>query len=199
MFHDSILVLNKSWTPIATTTMKRGFSLVFQDRARIVDPENYELHSFESWLVGGSLPSIEQPPEDERWLRTANLWIRVPEVIVLQRFNGVPRRELTFSRRNIYRRDNFTCQYCGSRPGLKQLSIDHVMPLSRGGRTSWENCVVACVKCNTRKGDRTPEEARMPMAREPFRPSFNEGVGLGVGMPASWERFVGVAKREILE
>lgn len=199
MVHDSILVLNKSWTPIATTTLKRGFSLVFQDRARIVDAESYELHSFESWLVGGSMPINQEPPQRERWLRTASLWILVPEVIVLQRFNGVPRRELTFSRRNIYRRDGFTCQYCGIRPGLKQLSIDHVLPLSRGGRTSWENCVVACVKCNTRKGDRTPEEARMPIAREPFRPSFNDGVGLGVRIPASWERFVGRVKKEVLE
>lgn len=196
---ESILVLNKTWTPIATTTIKRGFSLVFQDHARIVDPESYDLHDFERWLGVAALPAGAPTPQEQRWLRTASLQIRVPEVIVLNKFNGVPRRELTFSRRNIYRRDNFQCQYCLNRPGLKHLSIDHVIPLSRGGRTSWDNCVVACVRCNTRKGDRTPEEARMPLPRRPFRPSFNDGVALGIFVPASWERFVGRVQREILE
>ena len=190
MLDRSVLVLNKSWNPIAITTVKRGFSLVFQNHAHIVHPETYEMHDFESWLGEYAKPADEPVPEGQAWLRTTTLQIRVPEVLVLGRYNGVPRRELAFNRRNIYRRDAFQCQYCGSRPGLKNLSIDHVVPVSRGGITTWENCVVACVKCNTRKGNRTPEQAGMPLKNEPAKPTWNDGVGLGERVPASWSRFV---------
>lgn len=189
MLDRSVLVLNKSWTPIAITTVKRSFSLVFQDHALIVHPESYEMHSFESWLVDNSEPATSSR-ELEGWLRTASLVIRIPEVIVLGRYNGVPRRELVFSRRNIYRRDGFACQYCGNRPGLKHLSIDHVLPVSKGGATSWENCVVACVRCNTRKGNRTPEQAAMPLRTRPQKPNWSDGVAQGEQVPESWSRFV---------
>jgi 5-methylcytosine-specific restriction endonuclease McrA len=188
MLDRSVLVLNKSWTPIAITTVKRSFSLVFQDHALIVHPDTYEMHNFESWLVDNS--ETASTHERDGWLRTASLQIRIPEVIVLGRYNGVPRRELVFSRRNIYRRDNFECQYCGHRPGLKHLSIDHVLPLSHGGKTSWDNCVVACVRCNTRKGNRTPEQANMPLRTHPAKPTWNDGVGQGERVPRSWSRFV---------
>lgn len=190
MLDRSVLVLNKSWVPIAITTVKRGFSLVFQDHANIVHPDTYEMHSFESWLGEFAMGADQEPPEGEAWLRTTTLLIRIPEVIALGRFNGVPRRALAFNRRNVYRRDNFQCQYCGVRPGLKQLSIDHVQPVSKGGATSWENCVVACVKCNTRKGNRTPEVAKMPLLSRPTKPNWDEGVGLGERVPESWSRFV---------
>ena len=193
MVHDSILVLNKSWTPIATTTLKRGFSLVFQDRARIVDAETYELHSFESWLVEGSMPAIKTPPERDRWLKTASLWILVPEVIVLQRFNGVPRRELTFSRRNIYRRDGFTCQYCGVRPGGNQLTIDHVVPRAQGGETRWDNCVLACVDCNFHKGNRTPAQAAMRLKRKPVQPKWHPLFAVEPVRIESWSKLVSEA------
>lgn len=190
MLDRSVLVLNKGWTPIAITTVKRSFSLVFQDHALIVHPETYEMHNFESWLVENSSGSDSATPDRDGFLRTANLLIRIPEVIVLGRYNGVPRRELVFSRRNIYRRDTFECQYCGNRPGLKYLSIDHVIPVSKGGKTSWENCVVACVRCNTRKGNRTPEQAEMPLRSRPQKPTWNDGVGQGERVPPSWARFV---------
>lgn len=190
MLDRSVLVLNKSWTPIAITTVKRSFSLVFQDHALIVHPETYEMHNFESWLVDNSAFCESSAPERQGWLRTASLHIRIPEVIVLGRYNGIPRRELVFSRRNIYRRDNFECQYCGGRPGLKYLSIDHVLPVSKGGKTNWENCVVACVRCNTRKGNRTPDAASMPLRSRPQKPTWNDGVGQGERVPESWARFV---------
>lgn len=190
MLDRSVLVLNKSWVPIAITTVKRGFSLVFQDHANIVHPETYEMFSFEQWLGEFSLPDSIEPPDDQPWLRTTTLHIRIPEVIVLGRYNGVPRRELAFNRRNVYRRDNFQCQYCGARPGLKQLSIDHVHPVSKGGATSWDNCVVACVKCNTRKGNRTPEQANMPLLTVPAKPNWDAGVGVGERVPESWSKFV---------
>lgn len=190
MLDHSVLVLNRSWTPIAITTVKRGFSLVFQEHASIVDPDTYEMHDFESWLRVASMPAQARIAPGEAWIRTINLLIRVPEVVVLSRYNGIPRRELNFSRRNIFRRDNFECQYCGKRPGLRHLSIDHIRPISRGGATDWENCVVACIRCNTRKGNRSPEAAEMHLARAPFRPTWSDGVGFGQAVPDSWSRFV---------
>ncbi|MBX3473981.1 MAG: HNH endonuclease [Planctomycetes bacterium] len=195
MLDRSVLVLNKSWIPIAITTVKRSFSLVFQDHALIVHPDTYEMHDFETWLLDNSAVSDHATPDRDGWLRTANLLIRIPEVIVLGRYNGVPRRELVFSRRNIYRRDNFECQYCGTRPGLKHLSIDHVVPVSKNGQTTWENCVVACIRCNTRKGNRTPDQAQMPLRCRPGKPTWNDGVGQGESVPTSWARFVAADTR----
>ena len=194
MLDYSVLVLNRSWTPIAITTVKRGFSLVFQRHASIVDPDDYQMHDFESWLENSSRPG-ESEDDGGRWIRTINLQIKVPEVIVLSRYDGVPRRELAFSRRNVLRRDNFICQYCGMRPGLKHLSIDHVFPVSKGGGTTWENCVVACIRCNTGKGARTPEAAGMRLLRQPFKPGWSDGVGAGERAPASWSRFVKAGRR----
>ena len=117
--------------------------------------------------------------------------VRVPEVVVLRHFNGFPRRTVAFSRRNLYRRDNFTCQYCGSQPGTELLSIDHVVPRSRGGRSTWENCVLACLDCNKRKASRTLDEAGLVLDRKPFRPAGGPAFEISLGTRrASWERFV---------
>lgn len=190
MLQRSVLVLNRSWTPIAVTTVKRGFSLVFQQRAKIVDTTTFDVHDFESWLTVASLPAEQAPEAAATWVRTASLLIRPPEVVALTLFNGVPRREIAFSRRNVLRRDGYQCQYCGDRPGISKLSIDHVLPSSRGGGTTWDNCVAACVRCNTRKGAQTPDEAGMELVRNPFRPSWKHSIVLGERVPESWSRFV---------
>lgn len=189
MLDRSILVLNKGWTPIAITTVKRGFSLVFKDHASIIHPTTYELFSMERWFADFS-SSADGAEPDFAFVRTTSVFVRLPEVVVLGRYNGVPNKELAFNRRNVFRRDNFTCQYCGGKPGMKCLSIDHVMPSSRGGGNSWLNCVVACVKCNTRKGNRTPYEANMPLIALPDKPTWNDGVDAGEQAPASWSAFI---------
>ncbi|MDC1142545.1 HNH endonuclease [Planctomycetota bacterium] len=189
MLDRSILVLNKSWTPIAVTTVKRGFSLVFKDHASIIHPVTFELYDMNRWFAEFSA-SADAPKPDFEFVRTTSVFVRLPEVVVLGRYNGVPRCELAFNRRNVFRRDDFTCQYCRGKPGIKHLSIDHVYPSSRGGENSWQNCVVACVKCNTRKGDKTPREANMPLIRLPAKPDWNDGVGAGEVAPASWSAFI---------
>ncbi|MHC4840828.1 MAG: HNH endonuclease [Planctomycetota bacterium] len=191
MLDRSILVLNKGWTPIAVTTVKRGFSLVFKDHASIIHPESYELYNMERWFTEYSVPAEKEEPSFD-FVRTTSVFVRLPEVVVLGRYNGVPRHELAFNRRNVFRRDDFTCQYCGSKPGAKHLSIDHIFPSSRGGGNSWQNCVVACVKCNTRKGNQTPREANMPLISEPGKPNWNDGVGAGEQAPKSWSAFIKV-------
>jgi 5-methylcytosine-specific restriction endonuclease McrA len=106
-------------------------------------------------------------------------------------YDGMPRRNVPFSRRNLYRRDKFTCQYCGNRPGSEELTIDHIVPRSLGGRTSWSNCVLACVECNKRKANRSPREASMHLRKQPKIPHWSWDVEVALGhRKASWEQFL---------
>ncbi|NUQ34971.1 MAG: HNH endonuclease [Planctomycetaceae bacterium] len=192
MFNDQILVMNRSWMPVAVTTVRRGMSLVFRNHARIVDHDSFDLFDWERWLAERSASKSPDEAPVAGYIHTVNLRIELPQVIILSRYNGVPNRSVPFSRRTLFRRDNHECQYCGGRPGVRNLSIDHVLPRSRGGGTDWLNCVVSCVRCNVRKGNRTPEEAGINLRRRPFRPSLMEGLGVGQDMPKAWERFLKV-------
>jgi 5-methylcytosine-specific restriction endonuclease McrA len=108
----------------------------------------------------------------------------LPAVIRLRRYLKFFPLKVALTRRNILARDGFSCHYCGSHPPLKELTMDHVMPRSRGGKTSWENVVTACGTCNRKKGNRTPREARMPILSRPKRPSFvTAGKDILVGDP----------------
>ena len=119
----------------------------------------------------------------------------MPEVILLRTFNGFFRHEVRFSRRNIFERDKQTCQYCGKYFGKPDLTLDHVIPRSKGGRDTWENLVLACVRCNVRKANRTPEEAGMPLLRRPAKPTWLPKLGARTpsGDLMSWQRFLDAA------
>ena len=185
------LVLNRSWIPVQVATVRDALRLLFRDVARAVNPETYEVMDFDSWA------SLRAPP-DEPVIRTVSLHVRVPEVILLWLYDGMPQREAVFSRRNLFRRDSYTCQYCGKRPGSDALTIDHVMPRSRGGRSTWENCVLACIDCNKRKRDRTPSEARLRLLTRPIKPKWHPVLSIPVADRAeSWERFVSRAYWEV--
>ena len=115
----------------------------------------------------------------------------VPEIILLTHYNAVPPRRVKFSRRNIFERDRFTCQYCGRTPARNDLSIDHVVPRSRGGSTTWSNVVLACTECNARKRDRVPRAAGMRLQRTPREPAWHPGSGFRLSVRRrSWQRFV---------
>ena len=178
------LVLNRSWSAITTTTARKAIGLVYTGAARIIRPDTYETHGFDSWAdlaVEDGEPSI----------RTVSFEMRIPEVIVLTHYTGMPTQEATFSRRNLYRRDRNTCQYCGGRPGTSELSIDHVVPRSRGGLSNWVNCVLACVGCNGRKANRLPKEARMHLLRTPVAPRWTPIMEVPIArVRQSWRKFV---------
>jgi 5-methylcytosine-specific restriction endonuclease McrA len=116
----------------------------------------------------------------------------VPRVIRLLRFDRLPKQELHLSRRNILARDEHCCQYCGRHFPSHQLSIDHVMPRSRGGGTSWENLVCACLACNIKKGGHTPQEAKMKLVRHPFKPKRNPLLAMKLENPKyeSWRSWL---------
>ena len=154
------LVLNRNWQPVGVASVARSLVMVWNETARVVDPEDYQLYGWLDW-------SKLVPRDGELYVSTVYSRIRVPEVVALVRYDGMPTSAVTFSRRNIYKRDRYTCQYCGTQPGSEELTIDHVLPRSQGGLSTWENCVLACISCNKRKADRTPEQARMPLEERP--------------------------------
>ena len=114
----------------------------------------------------------------------------MPEVVCLTRFDRLPSTAVTFSRRNVARRDHYICQYCGDQPGWEAITIDHVVPRSQGGPTSWQNCVAACVACNGRKADRTPEQAGMRLRKAPSRPAWKPLFSARSAVSESWAKFL---------
>ena len=180
------LVLNRSWHAIHVTTVRRALALLYQDTAKVVSPDTFEMHDFQSWA-----DLSDARASDTACVSTVRLKIRVPEVIVLHGYDGVPVRRVSFSRRNIYKRDNHTCQYCGVRKSTEELSIDHVVPRSKGGRLSWTNCVLACLDCNVRKGNRTLAEAHMRLINQPVKPDWKPYLELTLGVRRqSWDKFI---------
>jgi len=180
------LVLNRNWQPVGVATVARSLVKVWNEAARIVDVADYQQYGWEDW---GRLT----PGNDELSIRTQNNRMRVPEVIVLTSYDRLPVSAVTFSRRNIFKRDRFTCQYCGRQPGSEELTVDHVVPRAQGGTSTWENCVLACIDCNAKKADRTPEQARMPLRHKPIRPVWQPLYGSHGTRIESWSRFVSEA------
>jgi 5-methylcytosine-specific restriction endonuclease McrA len=173
MLDATVLVLNRSYLPVHVVPVRRAFSLLYRGLAKVVD-ERYETFDFDRWRLR------EVRPDDD-WLGIVGGVIRVPRVILLAAFDRLPRRHVRFSRANIYARDRHTCQYCGKRYSRLELNLDHVVPRSQGGRTTWENVVCSCVRCNRRKGGRTPWQAGMSLIRRPQKPRWTPMAGF-----ASW-------------
>ena len=163
MLHTAVLVLNRSYFPVHVTSVKRAFCLLYRGLAKAVD-EQYQTFDFQSWT------ELSVAVHDET-VGLVDKVIIVPRVILLTAYDRLPKRDVRFSRLNILIRDNYTCQYCGFRLKKSQLNLDHVVPRSKGGRTTWENVVASCHDCNCRKGGRTPQEAGVQLIRHPYRPN----------------------------
>lgn len=180
------LVLNRNWQPVSVATVARALGMLWSETARVVDPRDYQLYTWEDWAK-------LEPAAGEPFIQGVSLKLRAPEVMSLSDYDKVPTSVVTFSRRNIFKRDHYTCQYCGKQPGGDELTIDHVLPRSRGGVSSWENCVLACLECNSRKADRLPTEARLKLRRSPIRPDWKPLYAAHQVRIESWSRFVSEA------
>jgi 5-methylcytosine-specific restriction endonuclease McrA len=180
------LVLNRNWQPVHVATVARSLTMLWNESAQVVDPEDYRLYNWTDW-------ARLAPGEGEPFIRTVKFRMRVPEVLTLTRHDRPRHTAVTFCRRNVFKRDHQTCQYCGVRPGTEELTIDHVLPRSQGGQTNWENCVLACVPCNARKANRTPEQAGMKLRRLPVRPAWKPLYDAPTIRIASWSRFLSEA------
>lgn len=165
---EQVLLLNLSYEPLKVINWKKAITL----------------------LCLGKVEVIEEYGRD---IRSVSMTIRLPSVVRLLRMVKRPKRPVRFSRQNIYARDRYRCQYCGVRFPTEELTYDHVLPRSRGGRTEWENIVTCCVACNRKKGGKTPEEARMHLIRKPFRPTWVPALRITIGIkevPNTWRDYL---------
>ncbi|MCP4189544.1 MAG: HNH endonuclease [Planctomycetaceae bacterium] len=190
----SVLVLNRVYLAVHIVNVRRAFGLLYRDLAEVLDIEDgqYANYDFPTWLEISELKSEERTPQDD-WIRSVNYEVQVPRVIRLLSYDRVPKHTLRFNRRNLFARDGNRCQYCGRTPPSQQLSLDHVIPRSRGGETTWENIVCCCVRCNTRKGGRTPQEAHMKLLRKPRKPNHSPMLLHKLKNPkySTWRAFLG--------
>jgi 5-methylcytosine-specific restriction endonuclease McrA len=185
-------VLNRLWQAINVCTVRRAFTLLCQGHAQVVNGDganNFFTHDFESW---SELSQREPEPE---MVHTISMKIRVPRVIVLLLFDRMPKKEVKFTRHNIFERDKNTCQYCGKVFDRRDLNLDHVVPRDKGGATTWENIVCSCIACNTRKGNRLPHQVNMHLIKKPIRPKWRPFVHITFDSHVhdSWRHFIDLA------
>lgn len=167
---EQTLLLNATYEPLKVVDWRKAITLWCQGKVEVISVHDREIRSVS---VSFKLPSV----------------IRLLRYVTIRRhFNYVP-----FSRANIYARDNHQCQYCGKGFSVSELTFDHVVPVSQGGRKDWENIVTSCIRCNRRKGGHTPSQARMRVIRQPRRPTRAPVVRLTIGLdsaPDSWRDYL---------
>jgi 5-methylcytosine-specific restriction endonuclease McrA len=187
MVDSGVLVLNRLFQAIQITTVRRAFCLLYKGEVRAVAPD-YTTYAWEDWK---DIP----PQPHEEFLATPSYRVRIPRVVLLLHFDRLPRHEIRFTRKNIFFRDKNRCQYCGGKFPTADLNLDHVVPLSRGGKSIWENVVCCCVRCNSRKGGMLPHEAGMHLIKAPARPRWHPFVKLSLthSRYESWRNFLDVA------
>ena len=192
----SVLVLNRLFMAVRVVRARDAFRLLWKEIAEVVsvEDETYATYDFWSWAEVSQARRTFRPDSHE-WVRTVRFEIAVPRVIRLLTYDRVPRTRVRLNRRNLFARDGNRCQYCGRKCKSSDLSIDHVLPRSRGGRTIWSNVVCACLDCNVRKGGRSPKGAGMRLVREPKQPRFSPVITLHAGSPKyrSWKQFLDAA------
>jgi len=164
VINSSVLVLNRSFFPVNVTTVKHAFCMLYRGVVKAVD-DQYKTFDYDSW----SQVAIEHREEA---IGLVNSLIKVPWVIILVAYDYIPKTQIRFTRANIFARDRNTCQYCGRVFPRNELSIDHVIPRSYGGKSFWENVVCCCFNCNRKKGGKTPKQAGMNLLSAPHKPRW---------------------------
>jgi len=161
---EKVLVLNHDYTPLNITTLRRGFKLVFKGKAEIIFSDENN-------------PIVTEIKNYKR-----------PSIIRLIRYIYLPYKKVPLSRYNVFRRDGHRCVYCRAK---KNLTLDHVLPKSRGGRNTWKNLVTCCKVCNLKKNNMTPEEANMPIFKKPYVPNYIEFIEKMNGViKEEWKQFL---------
>ncbi|GAB4291275.1 MAG: HNH endonuclease [Myxococcota bacterium] len=167
-YEQKTLLLNSTYEPLAIVSWRRAVIMNFLHKVEIIETYDAKIHSI------------------------SQVW-HLPAVIRLLTYVSRKFQPIKFSRANIYLRDRYTCQYCGKHFPPSQLTCDHVIPKSLGGKTEWTNIVTSCLKCNNRKGDNTPERASMKLLARPKKPSLPHSLKLVLGMkntPESWKKYL---------
>jgi 5-methylcytosine-specific restriction endonuclease McrA len=190
--NQQVLVLNRLWQAVNVCSVRRALTLLFEGHAQVVYGDgdgDFKTYDFRQWR------NLSEVPHAEETVGTIAYRIRVPRVILLMVFDRLPKKEVKFTRHNIFERDKNTCQYCGKLFERRDLNLDHVIPRDRGGPTTWENIVCSCIPCNTRKANRTPAEAGLRLVRKPKRPKWRPFIQVNFGAPVhdSWKHFLDLA------
>lgn len=189
-FSHRILVLNRLWQAVNIVSVKRGFSLLFQEHASaILTVEGqFQVMDIQAWMEY----SLAHPTCDGRdSIQTVRFPLRVPKVLLLRYYDRVPVKEVKFNREAVFQRDGYCCQYCGQKFPEHLLNLDHIIPRDMGGKTNWENIVTSCMTCNTRKANRMPHQANMTLAMRPVRPKRRPFVTVEAGeLEDGWEYFL---------
>ena len=189
----SVLVLNKFYHGRSRHFGSAGVLPAVQGTGRGHHDRRRSICGFQFLLLARSFPgrALFKEPDDE-FVRTVQFEIQVPRIIRLLTYDRFPRQKVKFNRRNLFARDGNRCQYCARKFATSALSLDHVVPRSQGGKASWDNIVCACLKCNVRKGGRTPREAGMRLYREPVEPRTSPSLRLKLSHRKyrSWKTFL---------
>lgn len=166
-----VLVLNKGWCPVKIITVRKAINLLFSEykngdpKAKIVSVNDFSTYTYEEWMNKKEI-------DLNNIIHSSNNIFEIPEIILLTRYDKIPNKSITFSKTAIFKRDEGQCMYCGIEI-KNNKSIEHIIPSSRGGQTNWLNCVASCLKCNSKKSNRTPEEAGMKLLKQPYIPTYH--------------------------
>lgn len=194
----NVLVLNRFYQAIRVINVRRAVSLLCRDLAEVIHIEHnaaggssWQNLDFTEWQELSHLKA-EFEPDGYDWIHTVRLQLAVPRIIRLLGYDKLPRQDVKFNRRNLYARDSSRCQYCGRKMPTQELSLDHVIPRSQGGRTTWENIVCCCIRCNVKKGGRTPEQANMKLRTRPVKPKRSPVINIRLADDRywSWKQFL---------
>ena len=189
-----VLVLNRLWQAVNVIGAKRAFALLSRGHASVVHhhDDDFRVFTLMDWVdFSQSNPPLEVMDQ----VHTPRTVIRLPRVILLAYFDRLPCKELKLTRNNVFERDKDTCQYCGHIFEREELNLDHVIPRDQGGKTTWENIVCSCIRCNSKKANRLPHQAHMRLVRKPVRPKWRPVISLVLGNHERerWKDFLDLA------
>ncbi|MBN1849351.1 MAG: HNH endonuclease [Deltaproteobacteria bacterium] len=165
---EQVLLLNISYEPLKVINWRKAVTLLCLGKVEVLEEYGHEIHA-------------------------VSFTLKLPSVVRLLKMVQRNKSPVKFSRQNIYARDRYKCQYCGHKHVPEELTYDHVIPKSRGGKTVWNNIVTCCIECNRKKGGRTPQEAHMKLIRKPSRPEWVPAIRITIGIrevPQSWRDYL---------
>lgn len=196
ILNSNVLVLDSGYSPVDITTVRKAFGMLFREIAHVVEvitnneDKYYENYDLISWI---DISEIKKELEDNfEFINTPSKVVGIPRIIrLVDYYDGRPKR-VRLTRRNLFERDNYTCLYCDTKFSSIDLTIDHIIPRSKGGRTTWKNVATACLSCNSKKSDLTLKKAGMKLKHKPFIPTISASLHRKVKEDRykSWEHFI---------